>query len=167
MAGFSARKTIMAHQHHGKDFIGYCRERLKEAGNRVTQPRMAVVECLAQANTPLSPVQVFDKVSKTRKDLRVDKVTVYRVLETLHQLDLVHQVGPDGLFIACRHPGCNVSFHVMTSCQNCGQTTEHDVPEGVVAPLQWYLVERMKFLPREHFFQVNGCCASCAKKEAV
>jgi len=139
-----------------------CVETLREGGARVTQPRLAVIDCLASATHPLSPKQILDSIEKNKTTPDIDKVSVYRILEMMLKLDLVHQVGPEGKFIACKHIDCSLALHILTRCTVCGTTTENDVPDEVLAPMRWYLNEKLKFEPKEHFIQVDGRCSICA-----
>jgi len=139
-----------------------CIELLRDSGARVTQPRLAVIECLADARHPLSPKQILTKIKQNSDVADIDKVSVYRILEALLKLDLVHQVSPEGKFIACKHIDCSLALHILTRCTVCGNTTENDVPDQVLAPMRWYLQEKLKFEPKEHFIQVDGRCGVCA-----
>ncbi|MCB0339995.1 MAG: transcriptional repressor [Bdellovibrionales bacterium] len=157
--------TFDSHNHHHTaDYVELCTKSLRDSGARVTQSRLAVIRCLDKAHEPLSPREILEKIEANDTLPNVDQVSVYRILETLLSLGLVHQVSPSGKFTACAHIDCPISLHVLVRCLTCGKTHELDVPEGVMAPLTWYLEHQVRFIPKEHFFQIDGACKDCSKQ---
>lgn len=145
-------------------YIHSCTEVLKTHGARITQPRLAVLQCLADSTQPLSPKDILENI-QTRKDLgNVDQVSVYRILDKLLKLNLIHQISPQGQFVACGHIECQAPLHILTHCQSCTETQELHVPDGVLAPMLWYLKEEYHFSPHNHYFQIDGTCKSCQQK---
>ncbi len=61
------------------------RARLKEAGLKVTEPRVAVLRALSKEGTPVSHAELATKLSAER----LDKVTVWRVLVALTEAGVV------------------------------------------------------------------------------
>lgn len=145
-------------------YIENCLQTLRESGARITAPRRLVIQCLADAKSPLSPREILQIVKTAPDSGSLDQVSVYRILEALLELGLVHRVAPSGSFIACRHTTCVSTLHVLTRCTKCEKAVETDVPAKVVAPLLNYLKTDLKFLPQDHIFQIDGLCGSCQKK---
>ena len=77
------------------DFEETCIEALKAASCRVTKQRLAVIRCIAKARHPLSAPEIYEKLSSRGKTAPLDKVSVYRVLDTLLELNLFNRVSPD------------------------------------------------------------------------
>ncbi len=140
-------------------------KRLKDAGNRITRPRKTVLACLAEARAPLSPREIIESITESDSTIQIDKVSVYRILETLLDLGLVHQVFPSGNYMACSHLSCNSKFHLLTSCSTCGLTSELDIPRKVAQPMIDHLNEEHSFKTDEHHIQIDGLCKNCQSKE--
>ncbi|MFN8221120.1 MAG: transcriptional repressor [Fimbriimonadales bacterium] len=82
-----------------KEFEDHALTQLRIAGYRITMPRVQVIQALGDAETALSPYQIHQKILANRG--RIDVVSVYRILNTLQDLGLVHYIGAtDGYFPA-------------------------------------------------------------------
>lgn len=142
-------------------YLNDCTAALKASGGRITQPRLSVLTCLALASRPLSVREILAALKKDPRARSVDKVSVYRILEALLKLDLVHQIFPSGGFVACAHSRCKGTVHVITRCSRCENTEELDLPESIVEPVLWFLAKEKSFESDRHAFQINGMCAKC------
>lgn len=63
---------------------------LKAHGFRITMPRVQVVRALADASKALSAYAIHEKIIGGGG--KIDVVSVYRILETLKECDLIHHV---------------------------------------------------------------------------
>lgn len=113
------------------------REALETAGLRPTEIRMEVLDILYRKGEPLTHGEIRQL---SRQEL--DRVTLYRTLDSLTGKGLVHKVqGVDGAWRYCahplKHPGCP-GDHPHFLCLKCGrmiclegQTLPYvNVPEG-------------------------------------
>ena len=72
------------------------RTRLRSLGSRVTEQRVRVLAVLMQGDEPLSHQAVCDALPD---DAGIDRVTVYRVLDWLVAVGIVHKTaGADRVF---------------------------------------------------------------------
>lgn len=142
--------------------IEYWRETLKASGFRVTQSRLAVLSCLHSSDEPLSPKDLYSKIQKNKKLEKIDQVTVYRILDTLLRIGLIHQVFPSGAYVICGHNRCEEKIHAMLRCTECKNFQEVDLPNSVFSPLEWFLENEFQFSPKHHLFQMDGVCHSCS-----
>ena len=145
-------------------FVDRCSETLRTSGARVTKTRLAVVRAMSEAKKPLSATKLYEVFSENKSLGKIDQVTIYRVLETLKELGLVHQVFPSGGYLPCFHQHCGDAMHVLVRCSSCEEVTELDVPQETLAPMFWYLNGEHGFSADEHLFQINGKCSSCSPK---
>jgi Fe2+ or Zn2+ uptake regulation protein len=128
---------------------------LKASGYRLTSPRRAVVETLADSHRALSATEIFDLARVQYQSLGL--VSVYRTLEKLEELELIQRVHhPDGCqaFIA----GFTGHQHLLI-CQNCGNTAyfegdDLDLLFDRVAQDSGYQI-------KEHWLQLFGFCREC------
>lgn len=146
-------------------FQDMCVKTLKKSGARLTKPRLALIDCLANAKAAMSPKEIFQKTeSLLEKSESIDTVTVYRILDRFAELGLVHRVSPNGDYIACTHLSCASAPHIMTRCTQCQAAAEMHIPEDIIAPLLWFMRTQKKFEPKEHLFQLDGICGDCGIK---
>ena len=151
---------------HGnkKEFIGTSLELLRKSGYRITGPRKLVLDCLAQVSRPLSPRGMLEHIEADSSTPNIDQVSIYRILEALYELGIVHKVGPSGEYIACHHLDCHAQPHILLRCTSCNAINEIDVPQPVVEPMRWFLKEKHQFMPDAHMFQIDGLCQTCVNK---
>jgi Fe2+ or Zn2+ uptake regulation protein len=130
-------------------------DRLQTHGYRLTSPRRAVVEIIAQSQWVLSPLDVFEQARSRYPHLGL--VTVYRTFEKLEELGLIQRVHqPSGChaFIAAvpghQHP---------IICQDCGRVEflDGDKLDQLVSPVGLDIGYQIN----EHWLQLFGICAEC------
>lgn len=154
-------KKKLPHGHDIESQLHGCAEVLRRAGSRVTQPRMALLRCLLQAKTPLSPREILQDIQKDKTLAKVDQVSIYRNLEALSELGLVHQVSPSGAWIGCSHVDCQTPSHMLLRCSRCMTTQELDIPKEILDPLVEHLARKHSFSARQDLLQMDGVCGRC------
>lgn len=128
---------------------------LREAGARVTQPRIGVLATLLDAPRALTHHEVEQRV---RRALPVDRVTVYRVLDWLVSNRLAHRIaGDDRVWRFNAVAGGHADEHAHFKCNDCGRVI---CLEDVATP-------RRIALPAGYRSQqvdvtVKGLCAACS-----
>ena len=73
-----------------QEFQTYTKERFTEQGWRVTAGVRNVVSTLAEIDRPLSAEEIRRQIQDSGKN--IDLATVYRILDRLQQIKLVHKV---------------------------------------------------------------------------
>ena len=128
---------------------------LSSAGLRATRQRKIILELLIKKGSPLSHGEISSMLEES-----LDRVTLYRTLQTLQASSIVHQVqGLDGVWRFCAHDMDSESCpgnHPHFLCLSCGKMfclTDQkmpriEVPEGMV-------VEGKQLV-------VFGSCSECA-----
>ncbi len=128
------------------------------APHDLTRNQTLVLDTLSHADGPLSAYTILDRLRDAgfRAPLQV-----YRALEKLTGMGLVHRLESLNAFVACAHPHCHgggmIAFAI---CEKCGQVDEFS--DEVV-------VERLSSWAGEHGFhahktaiELRGTCARCA-----
>ena len=87
-----------------KAYEEHCLQELRTAGYRITMPRIQVIRALADAATALSAYAIHERIMDSGG--RIDVVSVYRILATLHQVGLIHQIGIADGYFPCRIGDC-------------------------------------------------------------
>lgn len=127
---------------------------LKTAKLYCTQGRVAVLKILMKADKPLSQDQITKRCGKKR----FDKVTIYRTLESLLKVGLVHKAFIDKrawhfeLADNCTESQCHPHF----TCTSCGDTyclTEILLPMAK-SPHKGFVIQRQRV-------RLEGLCPAC------
>jgi Fur family transcriptional regulator, zinc uptake regulator len=96
------------------------------AGTRLTDPRRRVLTLLADAKTPL---KAYDLIARAGADGgAVKPPTVYRALEFLCQIGIIHRIEQDATYVACSHVG-HSHLAALFVCDMCHEVTEVHVDE--------------------------------------
>jgi Fur family transcriptional regulator, ferric uptake regulator len=134
---------------------------LKSNGLKRTAAREAILKLLADAERPLSHHDILNNKSSK---VHLDRVTVYRTLETLQNKGLLHRIqGMDGTWRFCRHrseaPGECAGNHIHFLCSKCDQMS--CLPEQ---PLPWIETPAGAIVHSKQLV-VHGHCAACVARE--
>ena len=128
---------------------------LKSAGLYCTVGRAAILKVLIEAAKPLSHYQIARRSGKNR----FDKVTIYRTLESLLDVGLVHKVFMDkrARYFELSHNCTESQCHPHFTCTNCGETaclTSVTLPMAK-SPHKGYIIRRQQV-------RLEGLCPACA-----
>ena len=132
-------------------------ESLQESGSRITSPRRAIVNILANSDQALEAVEIFDLSRADHPQLGL--VTVYRTLEMLEQLGLVQRVHQaEGCHLYLRAPQGHEHILVCKNCRRTDYFSGDDLSELIEKTSQesGYQIE-------DHWLQFIGLCARCRK----
>ena len=128
---------------------------LQSCGYRLTAPRRAIVEIMAESQKALGPLDVFDLGRKEAPGLGL--VTVYRTLEKLEEAGLVQRVHhPDGCHNYLRAPR---GHEHLLLCTGCGQAEYFSGDD--MATLMQSIARRSGYEIHEHWLQLFGLCQAC------
>jgi Fur family transcriptional regulator, zinc uptake regulator len=96
-------------------------EMCARAGTRLTDPRRRVLSLLAAAKAPM---KAYDLIAVAGPDGgAVKPPTVYRALEFLCQIGIVHRIEQDSTYVACSHVG-HGHLAALFVCALCHGVTE-------------------------------------------
>ncbi len=120
---------------------------LKERGERITQPRVQVIEYLCDHDTPVS-------VKNLEKALpKINMVTLYRILEYLVEHDVVKELthDPKEKYFEIADPYHDHHHHMI--CRRCNKI--RDIDCKVEVPIV------RDFIPEMHVVTIYGHCKKC------
>jgi Fur family ferric uptake transcriptional regulator len=143
-------------------WLAHARDELQGAGLRSGGARSAVLEALDREPCCLTAQEIFDNLRAGGR--RVGIASVYRTLDLLSKLRLVHRVDIGGA--ACyepAHPGGEHHHHVV--CDRCGKVAafEDDGLEDAIDRLG----RRLKYKVGVHEVVLRGACPDCRKRGGV
>jgi len=143
--------TLDSHPPNLSDWL----QRLEASGYRLTEPRTAIAQVVAESHRTLSPIEVYDLARADHP--KIGLVTVYRTLEKLEELGLIARVH--------QSDGCNgyiaaPSGHQhLLICQDCGHT-EYFSGDNLV-DLVSNVEAQSGYTVESHWLQLSGYCANC------
>jgi Fur family ferric uptake transcriptional regulator len=127
---------------------------LERCGLRKTQPRLAILRVLLEADCPLTGEQIFARMDTTA----LDKATVYRTLLIFQKHNIIHnaylksRIRHFELAHHCKPDQCHPHF----TCTDCGKTVclyQTRVPPVENLPAG--------FLVQHCQTRLEGICADC------
>ncbi|MDY6827962.1 MAG: Fur family transcriptional regulator [Pseudomonadota bacterium] len=127
---------------------------IQSAGERATQARIAVLDTLLAAEHALSH-QDIERILAGRQH-KIDKVTLYRVLDWAQNQGLVHKLtGEDRVW---RFSATSNSDHTHFNCTDCGQIY---CLENLTPAVALNLPEGFELLHAD--VAVQGLCPRCSR----
>jgi Fur family transcriptional regulator, zinc uptake regulator len=138
-------------------FETLCRER----GERLTRQRRAVVRQLLTAGRALSAYELLERLRP--EDDRATAASVYRTLDFLMELGVVHRLESQRSFVLCRHPEAphRVQFLI---CRCCGEVVEAE--DARLAAATERLGDRLGFALDQRIVELTGLCGRCRDGDA-
>jgi Fur family transcriptional regulator, ferric uptake regulator len=136
---------------------------IRATGERLTQPRVAVLACLLASGSATSHLDVAGMLADHHA---VDRVTVYRVLEWLVKQGIAHRIAGDDrvwrFMVNTQTPAKSApsgqhGHHAHFTCQTCGQTfcLDKSAPKVDVKLPKGFRTSEVDLM-------VRGRCAQCA-----
>ena len=130
-------------------------ETLRANGQRVTEPRQAVLDILTHEHGPFTAEELHARLKKGACDM----VTVYRVLAAFAELNLVRRCDfGDGAYRYEFNTGEQHHHHII--CRNCHSVEVLDL--CVVESLE-RLARQKGYANVTHTLEIFGTCVKCQR----
>ncbi len=128
---------------------------LQQQGCRLTEPRRAVVEVLAEGHQHLNHAEILERARQKYTEL--GRATVYRTLELLVEMGLIHvtYLGDANQRFVVPMGG----HHHHLVCKRCGDVL--DVEECYFNSALSLISRETGFAIDSHLVELYGTCATC------
>ena len=150
--------TALCHQHQHciNDAIERAQRVCDENGSRFTALRKRVLELVWARH---EPVKAYDLLTELQKeDQSAKPATIYRTLDFLLDLGLVHKIHRHNTYVGCVDPAIErPSFFLV--CNNCNRVTEKHDEEYY--KLIKNISKRHHFKLSDTSFEIEGICSQC------
>jgi Fur family zinc uptake transcriptional regulator len=143
------------HARCAADTIAHAEQVCAARAQRLTPIRRKVLEALAASHKPLGAYDIMARVGATRPA----PITIYRALEFLIGLGLVHRIASRNAFLACvnnHSDGALVAFLICEGCDAVGEASGAAVGASLAAAAR-----RAGFTPKMSVVEITGLCAHC------
>lgn len=133
--------------------------RLKKQGFRLGKGRNALLFLFEAATKPLSASEILELLLK--KQVNINKTTVYRELEFLKDQGLIREVPVSSNTVFYESAMQDHHHHLV--CANCNSIVEVKTQEleESIDKLAKYLAKNNKFAIENHTLEFFGTCANC------
>jgi len=130
-------------------------EHLKAAGYKITGPRVAVLQVLAEAEIPLSAYDIEERIPE---HIPVNVVTIYRVLALFEKLGIAHRIHSKEGYVRCDFEA-GLGCHYFAVCDNCGRADEFIRKN---CDLEQAIPKSLPYKSLSHLSEMTGTCNKCA-----
>jgi Fur family transcriptional regulator, ferric uptake regulator len=128
---------------------------MDEAGLRLTAPRRALAELIADEPGHFTSAELADRARQRHVD--VGRATIFRTLEVLSELGVIERIDlPSGEHA---YVGCAPSHHHHVVCSRCGRTAE--IADAGLRTMAREAERRTGFRIDEHRVEFFGRCPDC------
>lgn len=126
-------------------------------GERLTPERLAVYAEMRASGRPLSAYELI-ALRERRLDRKIAPLTVYRHLDFLMRVGLVHRLQSAHSYLPCDHPDHPHESQFLV-CTSCGHVDE--VESKRVETLLSRIADQHGFRPDNAVVEINGLCDNC------
>lgn len=136
--------------------VNKARQFCETKGARFTQLREKVYALLLEQQGSVGAYELLDSLKETETSAK--PATVYRTLDFLMELGLIHRLESTNAFVACHHFDCNHPVQFLI-CDTCGEVKEIQ-SSGLKDTLDKQ-AESHGFKVTKQTIEAHGTCASC------
>ncbi len=134
-----------------------------QAGTRLTDKRKQVLAHLLQAKLPQSAYELTETYN-AQTHHTMPAMSVYRILDFLETMDLVHKLASANKYVACSHINCcdSHTLQQFVICNQCHTVKEILIPQDVIDQLKQQ-VSKAKYQLTNAPLELNCICEKCLK----
>jgi Fur family transcriptional regulator, zinc uptake regulator len=158
MPSYRARLFAMVARNDISALLRSAEETASRAGARFTRLRRNVLAVVAAADHPLSAYEILDRLRPGNRG--ATPAAVYRSLDFLIELGLVHRIESAKAFIACALPDHTHTSQLLV-CRRCGTAVETE--DAPLAQAAAHLSRRLGFALDHGTMELTGLCATCRR----
>ena len=128
---------------------------------RLTEKRENVLSALVQSDQAMSAYELAEKYRELF-DQSIPAMSIYRILDFLADMSLVHKLSSANKYIACSHISCNHDHQIpqFLICETCNTVTEIAVKSSVIEELTMSVAKTGFSLTNEQL-ELRGFCKNC------
>ena len=124
---------------------------------KLTKNQSLVFGVLSNTESPLSAYSILDKL---RDEGIKAPLQVYRALNELQKVGLIHRIECLNAFVACSQPDCGsheyIAFAICEVCQKVSEFSNDDVKSGLE-----YWASNQNFQLQQTIIELRGKCETC------
>jgi len=128
----------------------------QERGSRLTDLRKQVLQLVWSSHKPIGAYEILKNLQKQGRSGAPP--TVYRALDFLLELGVVHRISSMNAYVGCTEPGRpHISqFFLCTACGIAAELNNQSVNNSIEIT-----AKEMGFKIQDHTIEVSGLCSAC------
>lgn len=138
-ANRTTQAEISVSQTEARNYEEHSLKELRNAGYRITMPRVQVIRALADTTRALSAYAIHEKIIGGGG--KIDVVSVYRILSTLQEVGLIHHIGIVDGYFPCRVVDCLGKRSEVVVDEGSGTVRELVLPASVISTIEKQIQE--------------------------
>ncbi|MDA0128083.1 transcriptional repressor [Vibrio sp. MarTm2] len=146
-----------------EELIERVKAECKQQGKQLTAKRQLVLHALLKADQAMSAYEIVDYCQQEMGH-SIQAMSVYRILEFLEDLKLVHKIQASNKFIVCAHIECEHEHGTpqFFICSKCNKISEQMVDPSLMSGLQNH-ARQQGFTVIQPQIEINCVCDECLK----
>jgi len=142
--------------------IAIVEQHCSNSGVRLTDKRKQVLSCLIEADSALSAYDVISLLQR-KYDIHMQAMSVYRILDFLHGVNLIHKLELVNKYIVCSHIACDHEHEKsqFLICSKCTSVSEVSFDKTIIDNLK-KLAERSGYFLSADQLEFSCVCKSCS-----
>lgn len=128
-----------------------------DKGVRLTTIRRRVLELICSSHKAIGAYELLDLFRE--EDSKAKPITIYRALDFLMEVGLVHKIESLNAFIGCLQAETKHQS-VILICDNCKNAFEIDATS--IYQTIFLMSKRIQFTPASLTIELHGLCFSCS-----
>jgi len=125
-------------------------------GVRLTDIRKRVLELVCTSHKAIGAYELLDLFKE--EDPKAKPVTIYRALDFLMEVGLVHKIESLNAFIGCLQADKQHKTAILV-CDNCKNA--YELEAGAVYDALFILSQQAQFTPKNLTLELHGLCSEC------
>lgn len=136
-----------------------CQTELRDVSLKATPARIALLQLLESADTPLDTGGMFHSLQK--QGIKTDQATVFRIINTFTQKGITKQLQfNESKF---RYELSSKEDHHHLICEHCGDI--EDISDCGIGQLEKEIEKKKRFTVKRHSLEFFGLCNTCQHLE--
>ena len=123
----------------------------------LTKNQILVLNTLTSAPKPLTAYSLLDRLKEHGFKAPPQ---IYRALEKLLAVGLIHKLESINSFVACQHSDCAHQIAGFAICDGCDQVSEI-IDDNLESQIR-SVAKTAGLVPRKSTMEIHGLCSSCA-----
>lgn len=144
-----------------KSVLQKAAHRCQQQGGKLTEKRERVLAQLVRSATPLSAYEVADLMNK-ESEQNMPAMSVYRILDFLVSIQLVHKLSSANKYLACSHITCEHQHEVpqFLICRTCHAVKEIGISRKILDELN-ASVSKAGYRLQNSQLELDCLCENC------
>lgn len=149
--------TCQNHQHCIDDAMNNARTLCTQKGARLTTLREQVLALIWQSHKPLGAYDLIDMLAEA-SERRVAPPTIYRALDFLLEMGIIHRINSLNAYIGCPSPSTEHPsyFLICTQCQTANECNDTALSQHIEQ-----IGKQQQFSIQHQWLEVLGICHEC------